>query len=217
MGYKFPENILNSSNKWEIDELVSLGYYPWLKLNNCMPRQEYIALPEMTNADLPEILFAEILEKTNKTAKVKISMYNPSGEEITDIKVKNLECIIESQEYANGRSEVIVNLSNPIQCVSSYSILSFTTKGAFNLEYTKEYEEGDVLINVDLYNEIYTVEDWYEMKKNSYENYKLMANLDFKNADPNLYAGINYKGILDGTGHTIQNIYVPSSIGRALF
>ena len=78
-------------------------------------KTQYIPLPEITDADLPDALFAEVLEKTNKTAKVKISMYNPSGEEITDIKVKNLECTIENQEYANGRSEVIVNLSNPIQ------------------------------------------------------------------------------------------------------
>ena len=208
----FQNNILNSTNMWEVDELVNLGYYPWLKLNDCMPRQEYITLPEMTDADLPEILFAETLEKTNKTAKVKISMYNPSGEEVTNINVKNLECKIESQEYAKGRSEIIVNLNNPIQCVSSYSILSFTTKGAFNLEYTKEYEEGEILINVDLYNEIYTIEDWYEMKRMSKENYKLMVNLDFKNADPNLYAGINFYGILDGTGHTIQNIYIQKGL-----
>lgn len=44
-----------------------------------------------------------------------------------------------------------------------------------------------------------------------------MANLDFKNADPKKYAGIKLYGILDGMGHTIQNMYVPSSIGRALF
>ena len=213
----FQNNILNSTNMWEVDELVGLGYYPWLKLNDCMPRQDYIELPEMTDADLPEILFAETLESTNKTAKVKISMYNPSGEEVTNITVKNLECTIESQEYKDGRSEIIVNLSNPFQCVSSYSILSFTTKGAFNLEYTKEYEEGEILINVDLYNEIYTVEDWYEIKKMNKENYKLMANLDFKNADPNLYTGIWLYGILDGQGHTIQNIYIESQPGVPLF
>ena len=213
----FQNNILNSTNMWEVDELVSLGYYPWLKLDDCMPRQEYIALPEMTDKDLPEILFAETLEKTNKTAKVKISVYNPSGEEITDIKVKNLDCTIESQEYANGRSEVIVNLSNPIQCVSSYSILSFTTKGAFNLEYTKEYNEGEILINVDLYNEIYTIEDWYEMQKKNSQNYKIMANLDFKNADPKKYANINLYGILDGMGHSIQNMYLPKTLNKALF
>ena len=213
----FQNNMLNSTNMWEVDELVGLGYYPWLKLDDCMPRQEYIALPEMTDADLPEILFAETLESTNKTAKVKISVYNPSGEEITNIEVKNLNCTIESQEYANGRSEVIVNLSNPIQCVSTYSILSFTTKGAFNLEYTKEYSEGEVLINVDLYNEIYTVEDWYEMKKKGSENYKIMANLDFKNADPKQYAGINLYGILDGMEHSIQNMYIPKTLNKTLF
>jgi len=213
----FQNNILNTSNKWEIDEFIEKGYYPWLKLNECMPRQEYISLPEMTDADLPEMLFAETLEHTNNTAKVKMSMYNPSGEEVTNITVKNLECKIESQEYANGRSEIIVNLSNPIQYLSKYSILSFTTKGAFNLEYTKKYNEEEMIINVELFNEIYTVEDWYEIKNKQHENYKLMANLDFKNADPKKYAGICFYGILDGTGHTIQNIYISKSYGLPLF
>ena len=213
----FQNNILNTSNKWEIDEFIEKGYYSWLKLNECMPRQEYISLPEMTDADLPEMLFAETLEHTNNTAKVKISMYNPSGEEVTNITVKNLECKIESQEYANGRSEIIVNLSNPIQYLSKYSILSFTTKGAFNLEYTKKYNEEEMIINVELFNEIYTVEDWYEIKNKQHENYKLMANLDFKNADPKKYAGIHFYGILDGTGHTIQNIYISKSYGLPLF
>ena len=213
----FQNKILNSTNMWEIDELVNLGYYPWLKLNDCMPRQEYIALPEMTDADLPEILFTETLENTNNTAKVKISMYNPSGEDVKEIKVKNIDCTIESQEYVNGKSEIIVNLSNPIQCVASYSIVSFTTKGAFNLEYTREYKEGEILINVDLYNEIYTVEDWYEIKKKGTENYKLMANLDFKNADPKQYAGISFYGILDGRGHTIKNMYISKTVNTTLF
>lgn len=180
-------------------------------------KEEYLVLPEMTDADLPEILFAETLENTNNTAKVKVSMYNPSGEEVTEIKVKNLDCEIESQEYKDGRSEIIVNLSNPLQCLSSYSILSFTTKGAFNLEYTKEYNEGEILINVDLYNEIYSIEDWYELKKNGNENYKLMANLDFKNANQGQYAGINFYGKLDGRGNTIKNMYISKSAGTSLF
>ena len=213
----FQNNILNTENKWEVDELIEMGYYPQLKLNECMPRQDYIELPEMTDADLPEILFAETLENTNNTAKVKISMYNPSGEEVKEIKVKNLDCTIEKQEYKDGRSEVIVSLSNPIQYLSNYSILSFTTKGAFNLEYTKEYKEGEVLINVDLYNEIYSIEDWYEIQKKRTENFKLMANLDFKNADPKKYAGISFTGMLDGMGHTIQNMYIPKSYGNSLF
>ena len=213
----FQNNILNTENNWEVNELIEMGYYPQLKLSDCMPRQEYLVLPEMTDADLPEILFAETLENTNNTAKVKVSMYNPSGEEVTEIKVKNLDCEIESQEYKDGRSEIIVNLSNPLQCLSSYSILSFTTKGAFNLEYTKEYNEGEILINVDLYNEIYSIEDWYELKKNVNENYKLMANLDFKNANQGQYAGINFYGKLDGRGNTIKNMYISKSAGTSLF
>ena len=70
------------------------------------------------------------------------------------------------------------------------------------------YKEGEILINVDLYNEIYTIEDWYEINKKSSENYKLMANLDFKNAVPNKYYLNKFYGILNGGGYTIQNIFV---------
>ena len=44
-----------------------------------------------------------------------------------------------------------------------------------------------------------------------------MANLDFKNADPKLYAGINFYGILEGRGHTIKNMYIPKSVNACLF
>ena len=41
----FQNKILNTSNNWEVDVLVNLGYYPWLKLNDCIDvykRQNYI-------------------------------------------------------------------------------------------------------------------------------------------------------------------------------
>ena len=73
------------------------------------------------------------------------------------------------------------------------------------------------IINVELYNEIYTIEEWCEINKKNNENYKLMANLDLKNADPRKYAGQDFYGILDGQGHTIQNMYISKSVGKTLF
>ena len=209
----FQNKVLNGDESFEIEKLIQSGYYPQLKLNECMPRQDYIELPEMTDADLPDILSAEILEAQNKSAKVKINVYNPAGETIEKIIVKNLTTSIISQNYSGGKSEVIVELTNPIECVSSYAILSLTTKGAYNIAYTKNYNEGEQNIDISFYNEIYTVDDWYNIKKFGDQNYRLMNDLDFINADENKYAGINFYGELDGQGHTIKNIYINTKAG----
>lgn len=204
----FQNNVLNSDNQFEVDSLITSGYYPQLKLNDCMPRQDYNLLPEITEADLPDVLSTEIIEQENKKAKVKVNIYNPEGETIQKIIVKNLTSQIVSQNYSSGRSEVILELTNPIQCVSEYPILSLTTKGAYNIEYTRKYEEGERNIGIELYNEIYTIDDWYQIKNNGTENYRLMNDLDFKNADISLYSNINFKGILDGQRYMIKNFYV---------
>ena len=177
-----------------------------LKLPECMPRQEFVELPELTEKDLPDIVTNKVIAQENKTAKIELEVYNPAGETITDIKIKNLTTKIVSQNYSNGKSTVVVEVYNPIVCVSNYSILSITTKGAMNLPYTRTYEENERNIKLELYNEIWTIEDWQNMKKNNKENYKLMQDLDFKNANENLYTQITLSGILDGMGHTIKNI-----------
>lgn len=203
---EFQNQILNSENSFEIDQNIEQGYYPMLKLPECMPRQEFVELPELTEKDLPDIVTNKVIAQENKTAKIELEVYNPAGETITDIKIKNLTTKIVSQNYSNGKSTVVVEVYNPIVCVSNYSILSITTKGAMNLAYTRTYEENERNIKLELYNEIWTIEDWQNMKKNNKENYKLMQDLDFKNANENLYTNIALSGILDGMGHTIKNI-----------
>ena len=203
---EFQNQILNSENSFEIDQNIEQGYYPMLKLPECMPRQEFVELPELTEKDLPDIVTNKVIAQENKTAKIELEVYNPAGETITDIKIKNLTTKIVSQNYSNGKSTVVVEVYNPIVCVSNYSILSITTKGAMNLAYTRTYEENERNIKLELYNEIWTIEDWQNMKKNNKENYKLMQDLDFKNANENLYTNITLSGILEGMGHTIKNI-----------
>ena len=93
----------------------------------------------------------EVLESTKDIAKVKFSVNNPSAETITKIEVKNLTCTIESQQYNDGKSEVIAILNNPLICVSQYSVMKISTKGAYNQEYTREFKENERLIDVDFY------------------------------------------------------------------
>jgi hypothetical protein len=207
---EFQNKILNSEDSFEIDKNIEQGYYPILKFPECMPRQEYIELPEITEKDLPDIVTNKVIEQENKTAKIELEVYNPAGETITDIKIKNLNTKIVTQNYSNGKSKVVIEVYNPIVCVSNYSILSITTKGAMNLPYTRTYEENERNIKLELYNEIWNIEDWQKMKNNAKENYKLMQDLDFKNAKESLYTNIAMLGILDGMGHTIKNINTKS-------
>ena len=201
----FQNEILNSENAFNVDSLVEKGYYPQIDMPECMPKQKYIELPEVEDKDLPDILSTKALENNHNSAKVRFVINNPSGETITSIKVKNLNCKIEQQEYKDGKSEVIVILDTPIIYVSKYSIISISTKGAYNKEYTREFKEKERLIDIDFYREIKTTDDWKNINNSTSENYILMQDLDFKNnpKDSNIYS--TYKGKLNGNNHTIRN------------
>ena len=202
----FQNQILNDEKAFNVDELVTQGFYPQLNWPDCMPTQEYIELPEVEDKDLPDILSMEILESTKDTAKVKFSVNNPSAETITNITIENLQCTIESQEYNEGKSEVIATLNNPLICVSQYSVMSISTKGAYNQEYTRDFAENERLIDVDFYREINTTDDWKAINNSPTENYILMQDLDFRNNPYDSVISTKCTGIIDGNNHTIRNI-----------
>ena len=209
----FQNRILNSENVFNVDGLIEQGYYPQLNMSDCMPAQEYLNLPEIEDADLVDVISSEVLEQNSDSAKVKFNVNNPSGETITNIEIENLKCEIISQEYSSGKTEVIANLKEPIIYVSSYDILSITSKGVFN-EYTREFTAGERNINVDLYRKIYSIDDWKEISKYPTENYILENDLDFRNATNFIIQ--DYRGILNGNGHTIKNINISGSSAGGL-
>lgn len=204
----FQNQILNADNSFNVDDNVKKGYYPQLNMPNCMPAQEYIELPEVEDADLPDILSTEVLEQKAESAKVKFIINNPSAETITNISVKNLNCKIESQAYADGKSEVIALLSDPIICVSSYSVLSITTKGAYSLEYTREFKENERTVNIELFREISTVEDWIGIKNSPTENYMLVNDIDFTNQGENIKITQTVTGKIEGNNFSLKNLHL---------
>ena len=212
----FQKQILNEENAFEVDELIKQGYFPHIKMPDCMPAQEYIPLPEVQDSDLADIVSTEVLEQGTNTVKVKFNVYNPSGETITSIKMKDISCSIISQTYGEGRSDVIATLHSPIKYLSKYSVLSITTKGAFNIPYTREFLENERVIEVDLYREIRTVSDWKNINISPTENYILEEDLDFMNEGSEIIITKAFTGKLEGNGHTIKNIRIDSS-GRGLF
>ena len=207
----FQNKILNLEDAFNVDELINQGYYPQLKMPDCMPSQEYIKLPEIEDADLVDVISAEVLEQNSDSAKVKFNVNNPSGETITNIEIENIKCEIISQEYNSGKSEVIANLYEPIIYVSSYDVLSITSKGAFGFPYTRKFEAGERTIDVELYRKIYTIDDWKEINRYPTENYILENDLDFRNTTSFVIS--QYNGILNGNGYTIRNINISGNVG----
>ena len=208
---EFQNQIINSENRFNTSELIEKGYFPQLNFDKCMPAQSYIELPAKKDEDLADITSIEVLEKTNNTAKVKFVVNNKNAENISKIEIENVTCNIISQEYSNGKSEIIAMLEAPKTYVSIYGILSITTKGVLNLEYTRQYKEGERNIYVDFYKEINTISDWEEMKKSPTENYILMRDLDFMNQTTNIVITNEFKGKLEGNNHIIRNIIIPDN------
>ena len=172
---------------------------------DCMPAQDFIELPEVEDADLPDILSTKVLEQGTDTVKVEFSVNNPSAETISNIQIANLDVEILSQEYSNGKSTVIAKLNNPAICVSKYNVLSISAKGAYGSTYKREYKEGERVINVDLYKEVWNVNDWKKIKDSPTENYILMEDLNFINEGDSINIS-NVRGIINGNGHAISNI-----------
>ena len=206
----FQNQILNSDNAFNVDELVNQGYYPQLNMPDCMPNQDYLELPEVEDKDLPDILSTKVLEQGSNTARVQFIVNNPTSETITDIKIQNLSCTIESQEYSNGQSTVIATLSNPVICISNYSVQSITTKGAFSQEYTRNFNNNERIIPVELYKEIKTIDDWIAINNSPTENYMLMNDLDFINQSDNIKITNTYTGKLEGNNFKLKNINITS-------
>ena len=206
----FQNKILNSGNAFNVDELIDQGYYPQVIMPECMPNQEYLELPKVEDADLPDILSTEVLEQGSNTVKVKFIVNNPSSETITNITIQNMDCTIESQEYKDGKSEVIAILTNPKICTTNYSVISITTKGAFNQGYTRDYQNNERVIPVEFFKEIRTVDDWIAINKSPTENYMLMNDIDFINQSDNIRIISSFSGKLEGNNYTLRNINVNS-------
>ena len=205
---EFQNQILNSEEKFNIDENIDKGYFPHISFPDVMPAQEYVALPEKEDEDLADITSIEIIERENTRAKLKIMVNNINAENIKNIQVKNLSSKILSQEYNSGQSEVILEIFDPIMYTSEYEITSITTQGILEKEYTREYKTGERKIYIDFFKEISTIDEWKDINKSLAENYILTQDLDFINQGDSIVINNTFSGKLNGDNHTIKNIQI---------
>ena len=168
------DNMLNTGgyNSFIIDNLVKNGYYPQLKLNYNMPKQENIVI-DITGTDIIDILSVSIVEnndlsildlsekiqndinsyinsnninlseKNTKIAEVRV--YNPSGTTISKIDVNYLDANIMGQGYKQKVTTMYVLLDDPTSYLNTYNVAQIKARKANGREITANYSENSEL------------------------------------------------------------------------
>lgn len=162
----------NGFRQFVIDQFVSNGYYPHLKLNSCMPKQENIRI-DLTGTDFIDVLSGREIEN-NDISKLELSeklrndiekyiednkinlndenvkitefrIYNPGGTTITEVGLNYLTSGIMAQSYNKKVSTVYVLLSKPSSYLNYYTVNIIKGKMANGRETVSKYgEETDL-------------------------------------------------------------------------
>ena len=203
----FQNETINTTDMFEVDSLIDLGYYPQVKMDDCMPAQEYIPLPEVSNENLADVISTTVIESSDDSAIVDVNVYNPNQETITAIDIRNAETEIISQETNNQETIVRIRIFNPTTYVSNYELRKLSLTNRFNVSYDRNYETGEKTIQVAFYRNINNIDDWSLINSYPTENFKIKNDLDFSGvSESKISITKTFQGILDGENHTISNI-----------
>lgn len=216
----FQKSVLNSDEEaFDVDSYVPFGYYPQVIMNDCMPRQEMLELPSVADADLVDITSSEQLTVNGDSAEIMLTLNNPGAEEIASIGIKDINTVeIINQEDSYGKTKLHVRVSNPSAYKSRYYIRQIKVNGASNFTYTRDYGDYERSVDIDLYLVIDNLTEWKLINENPNQNYMLNTDLDFsvEPIERNIITK-EFKGKLNGNGHTLKNIIINNSSYKGFF
>lgn len=211
----FQETLLNADGAFVVEKYVQLGYYPQVKLNECMPNQEWLALPTVEDRDILDVTSAKEISNNGDSAVIELRINNPAHETITEIGIKDINTVsIISQEHDRDVTKVVVQVSDPKNFTSKYYIRKIVSKGSLNFTSTRNYTEFERGVDFSLYYPIRNITDWKNMNNNRSQNYMLKIDLDFGEVDASKYVITStFTGKIHGNGHTIKNIRLDTTNG----
>ncbi len=142
-----------------------------------LPNQEDILVDDNIeeNVDL-EVESIEATKPNTTEAEIVVRIKNPEEIEITGIEIEDMTISSVTRNVAqNGITSITVR-STPNRYYDSYKLIGIKYKDEYGEEKTKKVENE---IQVQFYKEIYTFEDWQAIEEGTYQNYRLMADIDF--------------------------------------
>lgn len=165
--------------------------------------------------------------KADNTKLAVFRVYNPAGTTISEINVKYMDTSIMSQSYGKKVSTVYCILNNPTSFLDKYEVASIRSKMANGKLKESVYGENEDLgtrtIEVTFIKNISTAKEWNDINNNDangvsglIQNYRLISDIDFGEADFAPYITGTFQGYIDGeyngTVHSLKNITGTSSI-----
>ena len=154
-------------------------------------------------------------------------IYNPAGTTISEINLNYVDTTIISQSYSKKVSNVYCILNNPTSYLDSYDVSSIKSKMANGKEKESVYGPNEDLgtrtIKATFIKNISTPKEWNDINNDDQngvsgliQNYRLISDIDFSNADYSPYITGTFQGYIDGeykgTIHTLKNINGKSSL-----
>ena len=196
----FYESKIRLGNGYDYEN-VKDGELPKLLYSN---RKEL--LPNQTENKLKEDMELEIEEvEADKTSsnivKLRAVIKNSKEVKITKLYIEDMDAKIDADITKEGKTYLNIT-ATPTKYYDSYRISKIKY-----IEDNKEKEKQvEARIETQFYKEIYTYEDWAEIGTDTYENYKLMADINFENKE-NIKTNLTI-GKLEGNGHKIKNLKI---------
>ena len=211
----FLNSLLNNDKKFEINQYVELGYYPQLIMNDCMPNLDWIPLPSVSDEDLIDVTSVEEVSNSGDSAIVKLHINNPAGETIDSVGIQDIGKVRKiSQENEMGKTVLTIEISEAMSYKSKYDLRVIKAINHLGKLYEISFNKGERSLDIDLYYPISTVNDWLRMNVEPTDNYFLTSDLDFAGVDESrIHISKDFSGILNGNGHVIKNISIPSKTG----
>ena len=160
---------------------------------------------------------------------VELNIYNPSGRHVTSMTIDYVDTdILEYQKYDDNISKIYAIVYNPTTCIYKYdyNISSITSSDITGDEKTIEFGKGKELgerkINLSFVKYITSEDEWSKIGVNDengvsglIQNYKIKADLDFKESTYKATIYSRFEGRLDGQGHTISNINTKNGVFKS--
>ena len=196
----FYESKIRLGNGYDYEN-VKDGELPKLLYSN---RKEL--LPNQTENKLKEDMELEIEEvEADKTSsnivKLRVVIKNSKEVKITKLYIEDMDAKIDADITKEGKTYLNIT-ATPTRYYDSYKI----SKIKYIEKKKKKEKQVEAKIETQFYKEIYTYEDWAEIGTDTYENYKLMADINFENKE-NIKTNLTI-GKLEGNGHKIKNLKI---------
>ena len=198
------------------DSLIKVGdQFDLSKLSNkdnhnLIPKLKYLASNELLPNQKDIEFFNDnfrvddiIVDKEVTKATVRITINNPYGYTIDKVDIDGLKILkVNRNSFSEGQTIYEVE-TQPEMYYDSYLIKKINYTNNYGKSFTY-YPSSK--IDMMFYKDIGTYEDWQKIKQDEYENYRLVADIDF-NGKSNINTRVSFNRF-EGTddGHTIKNI-----------